>query len=646
MQTVNKKRRISLFAIDFSCFVAAYTVAELVAVIFGKGSFSAGHYFTCLSILAALVFGMRFVTGVYKNIWRYATSRAFLLMVLADVVGGLLAVGVFELINVNRSFLYSLCQVFIITASFDIITLFMRFVYQSFFGGFCRVSRDNNKIGVAIVGAGKTGVLLAQELMASRHAHYMPVCFIDVDEAKVGNRILGLPVYSEKEIISKLKTISVQEIFIARPNITAADAIRLSDFYSATGCKVKIYDFPMNDIGASAHGGKKMIREIKIEDLLFRKTVSVADSETGAFYRGKTVMVTGCGSIGSELCRQIAACSPKRLIIVDIYENNAYDIQQELILRYGSSLDLVAEIASVRDVCRMETIFAQYRPQIVFHAAAHKHVPLMEHSCCEAVKNNVLGTFNTAELAEKYCAEKFILISTDKAVNPTNVMGATKRLCEMIIQSRSDSKTTFSAVRFGNVLGSNGSVIPLFRSQIEAGGPVTITDKRIIRYFMTIPEASQLVMQTGAIAKRGELFVLNMGEPVKILDLAESLIRLSGFKPYEDIEIKEIGLRPGEKLYEELLIAGEDMIKTDSDRIFIERDKPISREAIAEKLSILRAALDEVRNSSDQTPIISALKKVVPTYHDPEMVNNSAETERELASHTCSNDACIEAVAK
>ena len=635
MQAVNKKRRLSLFVIDLTCFVAAYTAAELVAAIFEKGEFLAGHYFTCLSILAVLVFGMRFVTGAYKNVWRYATSRAFLSMVIADVIGGLLAVGIFELINVNRSLLYSLCQVFIVCASFDIITLCLRFAYQSFFGGICRVARDNNKIGVAIVGAGKTGVFLAQELMASRHAHYMPVCFVDVDAEKVGNRILGLPVYGEKGIAEKLKDMPVQEVFIALPNISPAEAMRLSELYSATGCKVKIYDFPMNDVGAAENGGKKVIREIKIEDLLFRKTVSVADSETGAFYRGKTVMVTGCGSIGSELCRQIAACSPKKLVIVDIYENNAYDIQQELILKYGSSLDLAVEIASVRDVCRMDAVFALYRPQIVFHAAAHKHVPLMEHSCCEAVKNNVFGTYNTAELAEKYGAEKFILISTDKAVNPTNVMGATKRLCEMIVQSRTDSKTTFSAVRFGNVLGSNGSVIPLFRSQIEAGGPVTITDKRIIRYFMTIPEASQLVMQTGAMAKRGELFVLNMGEPVRIIDLAESLIRLSGFRPYEDIEIKEIGLRPGEKLYEELLIAGEDMIKTDSDRIFIERDKPVSREAVCDKLGILKNALESVCGTADQTPVVAALKKVVPTYHDPETVNNSVAAERELASHGC-----------
>jgi len=273
----------------------------------------------------------------------------------------------------------------------------------------------------------------------------------------------------------------------------------------------------------------------------------------------------------------------------------------------------------------MEAIFKAYRPHIVFHAAAHKHVPLMEHSCCEAVKNNVFGTLNTADLAEKYGVEKFILISTDKAVNPTNVMGATKRLCERIVQSRFDSKTTFAAVRFGNVLGSNGSVIPLFRAQIAAGGPVTITDKRIIRYFMTIPEASQLVMQTGAMATSGELFVLNMGDPVKIIDLAENLIRLSGYKPYEDIEIREIGLRPGEKLYEELLIGGEEMTKTDHDRIFIEKDKPVDREGVERMLTILTEALEKSAESLDQSYVVEALRQVVPTFRDPDAVNASVE---------------------
>ena len=437
--------------------------------------------------------------------------------------------------------------------------------------------------------------------------------------------ILGLRVYSEEEFSERVSRLPIQEIFIALSNISAEEARRLHGIYSSTGCKIKLYDFPMNEMSETVKGRKKVIREIRIEDLLFRESVSVVDGATGAFYAGKTVMVTGCGSIGSELCRQIASCDPKRLVIVDIYENNAYDIQQELLRDYGYRFDLAVEIASVRDKVRMEAIFKAYRPHIVFHAAAHKHVPLMEHSCCEAIKNNVFGTLNTADLAEKYGVEKFILISTDKAVNPTNVMGATKRLCERIVQSRYDSKTTFAAVRFGNVLGSNGSVIPLFRAQIAAGGPVTITDKRIIRYFMTIPEASQLVMRTGAMATSGELFVLNMGDPVKILDLAENLIRLSGYKPYEDIEIREIGLRPGEKLYEELLIGGEEMAKTDHDRIFIEKDKPVDRDGVEKMLTILSEALEKSAESLDQSYVVEALRQVVPTFRDPDAVNASVE---------------------
>lgn len=354
------------------------------------------------------------------------------------------------------------------------------------------------------------------------------------------------------------------------------------------------------------------------------------------FYSGKTVLVTGGGgSIGSEICRQIAKLKPKKLIILDIYENNAYNIQQELIRKYGKALDLSVEIASVRDRARLDSIFAEYRPDIVFHAAAHKHVPLMEHSGCEAIKNNVLGTYNTADMAEKYGTAKFILISTDKAVNPTNIMGASKRMCEMIVQCRTDSKTAFAAVRFGNVLGSNGSVIPLFKSQIAAGGPVTVTDKRIIRYFMTIPEASQLVMEAGVKASRGELFVLDMGAPVKILDLAESMIRISGFTPYVDIDIKEIGLRPGEKLYEELLIKTENLSKTDNKLIFIEKDAPLSRDEVEGKIEILRRAVDESKNGISSEKIKAALKATVPTYRDPDEVNLEAEKSEEmmLAEH-------------
>ena len=352
------------------------------------------------------------------------------------------------------------------------------------------------------------------------------------------------------------------------------------------------------------------------KDLLFRDAIDVIDDDTRAFYKDKVVLITGGGgSIGSELSRQIATCSPEKLVIFDVYENNAYEIQQELIQKYGKSLNLAVEIGSVQDVARIEAVFSAYRPSIVFHAAAHKHVPLMEHSGSEAVKNNCLGTYNTACAAEKYGAEKFILISTDKAVNPTSIMGASKRMCEMIVECRTDGTTAFSAVRFGNVLGSNGSVIPLFKKQIAAGGPVTVTDKRVTRYFMTISEAVGLVMQAGAYATRGELFVLDMGEQVKIYDLAISMIKRSGLVPFKDIDIEEIGLRPGEKLYEELITNTEGLTKTKNDMIFIEHDTPYTREEIEDKLSILKEAIKLSEGDISSEKITEALKRVIPTFH-------------------------------
>ena len=373
------------------------------------------------------------------------------------------------------------------------------------------------------------------------------------------------------------------------------------------------------------------MRDFSIADIFTPKKNEINNQSEFDYYKGKTVLVTGGGgSIGSELCRQLAKCNVKKLVIFDIYENNAYDIQQELVRKYGAELDLTVEIGSVRDVDRLNCIFKNYKPQIVFHAAAHKHVPLMEQSGCEAIKSNVFGTYNTANMAEKYGAEKFILISTDKAVNPTNIMGASKRLCEMVIQCRYDSKTNFAAVRFGNVLGSNGSVIPLFKRQIMEGGPVTITDKRIIRYFMTIPEASQLVIQAGAKAEKGELFVLDMGQPVRIYDLAVNMIKLMGFVPGEDIEIKEIGLRPGEKLYEELLMKSEDLEKTDNDMIFIERDTPLTREQMEEKIELLRTAVELSKDEIRSDKIREVIRNTVPTFVDPEVVNRTAEQSAEM----------------
>lgn len=370
-----------------------------------------------------------------------------------------------------------------------------------------------------------------------------------------------------------------------------------------------------------------MIYDYKEEDLLFRPTNRFLSEETMSWYKNKSVLITGGGgSIGSELARQIASCVPARLVVLDVCENGAYDIQQELRIKYGDELNLRIEIVSICDKEKIEKILRENTPDVVLHAAAHKHVPLMERNVCEAVTNNVFGTLNLVEACEKYGVKRFIMVSTDKAVNPTNVMGATKRMCEMIVQSRSGDRTSFSATRFGNVLGSNGSVIPLFKRQISNGGPITVTDKRIIRYFMTIPEAAQLVMTSGAMASNGELYVLDMGNPVKIIDLAENMIRLSGLKPYEDIDIIEIGLRPGEKLYEELLIKTEELDKTDNNMIFVERDKPLSWELIEHKLEILKEAVDTQSNRV----VKRALMQVVPTYHTPEEVNENAIDSEEM----------------
>ena len=464
-----------------------------------------------------------------------------------------------------------------------------------------------------------------------RFIFYNPVLFIDKDLSKIGGEVAGVPVFNEEESKEVIERYAISEIIIAISRLNSEDVGKLYAYYAGFGCKVKVYDVPIFENDYLETSKKRIIREFQIEDLLFRNPLTINDEQAFHYYKDKTVLVTGGGgSIGSELCRQVAKCKPKRLIIFDIYENNAYDIQQELKRKYGADLDLCVEIGSVRDVVRLECIFKNYQPQIVFHAAAHKHVPLMEQSGCEAIKNNVMGTYNAANLAEKYEVEKFILISTDKAVNPTNVMGASKRLCEMVIQCRTDSKTNFAAVRFGNVLGSNGSVIPLFKKQISMGGPVTITDKRIIRYFMTIPEASQLVMQAGAMAKKGELFVLDMGKPVKIYDLAVNMIKLSGYKPDVDIEIKEIGLRPGEKLYEELLMTTEKMDKTENDMIFIEKDTPLTRPQIEEKLQVLLSVVEETNMQLGSKRLTEVIRAVVPTFKDPNDVNEKAAESMEM----------------
>ena len=473
--------------------------------------------------------------------------------------------------------------------------------------------KEVQKIKVAIIGAGRVGVSLAEELLNNSEAAYVPRCFIDINKEKVGRDIHGIPVWSETEAtFKKLGEFEVQEIIFAIPSMDAAKKKTLYEYYKNAGYKLKVYDYPT----MYAAGGKRHLREFDIEELLFRKPLAVSDERTNEYYRGKVVLITGGGgSIGSELCRQLAQMNPRKIIILDIYENGAYDVQQELKIAYGNKLDLQIEICSITHRKALEKVFEKYHPQIIINAAAHKHVPLMEHNCVEAIYNNVFGTQNLVEFCEEYGAERFMMVSTDKAVNPTNVMGATKRMCEMIVQSASThGKVKYSATRFGNVLGSAGSVIPLFKRQIANGGTVTVTDKRIIRYFMTIPEASQLVLQSGAIANNGELFVLDMGQPVKIMDLAENMIRLSGV---QGIEIVETGLRPGEKLYEELLVKTEELDKTDNSMIFIERDTALSQEEIYQKIQVLKDACD----TGDDLIAKEALRSVVPTFKRPEDVN-------------------------
>jgi FlaA1/EpsC-like NDP-sugar epimerase len=576
-----------------------------------------------------LLTALRIMFHFYQNIWRFPSTQLYIEMIIVDVSAYVLAIAAALIARCFSE--VGLVPSALLCCSVTLVTMLSRLVYRYLYASKTN-RRHEGKIHVAIVGAGNVGVLLAKELQCNPDSDYTPYCFIDSDPEKVNSYIAGLRVYPEDDqILETLKTMPVQEIILAMPTMPAEKLQDIYLFYLKTGFKVKLYDFPVKENASINQNGRREIRSFKIEDLLFRDTIHLDQQPILDFCCGKTVLITGGGgSIGSELCRQVAKCQPKKLIVLDIYENNAYDIQQELRNVYHDDLDLEVEIASVRNYPRLFTIFRHYQPDIVFHAAAHKHVPLMEHSAYEAIKNNVFGTYNAANAAEAVGVKKFILISTDKAVNPTNVMGASKRLCEMVIQCRTDSKTSFAAVRFGNVLGSNGSVIPLFRRQIQNGGPVTITDKRIIRYFMTIPEAAQLVLCAGALAKSGELFVLDMGKPVKIMELAENMIRLSGYTPYKDIEIKEIGLRPGEKLYEELLMANESLTVTENSHIFVENDAPLSREEMEAVLDRLRDAIAQSEDSLDSTLIRETMMQLVPTYHDAESVNAAAHDSKEM----------------
>ena len=555
------------------------------------------------TILTVMLFGLM---GIYNSLWRYVSleeamriSGAAILSVFVQFV---IIMYILDLV-IPRSFpiLNGIFLAILIIAS--------RFSYRML-----RTLRHGRhpggRVPTMLIGAGAAGAMVLRDLSSSEMSHNQVVCIIDDDPNKNHSRLSGVPIVGGRDKIAwAVEKYGVKEIILAIPTCTGTQRRQILELCQKTGCATKI----LPGIAELANGtvSVRELRHVEIEDLLGRDSVQVDLHGIGSHIRGRTVLVTGGGgSIGSELCRQIAAREPGKLIIFDIYENNAYDIQQELKRKYPA-LDLLVLIGSVRDADKVEQLFARYRPEVVYHAAAHKHVPLMEDSPNEAVKNNVFGTWNVAGMADRYGTHTFVLISTDKAVNPTSVMGATKRVCEMIVQmfSRRSQGTKFVAVRFGNVLGSNGSVIPLFRKQIEQGGPVTVTHKEMIRYFMTIPEAVSLVLQAGVYAKGGEIFILDMGDPVKIDDLARNMIRLSGYEPEVDIPVVYTGLRPGEKLYEELLLREEGLQKTANDLIFVGHPGGFSDEELLTSLEEFRVLCGE-----NSPAIVDALAKLVKNF--------------------------------
>ena len=545
---------------------------------------------------------------MYHSLWQYASIAELYKIVEACVVAELahLCVTSFMGWMLPRS-CYFTSGVFLIVAMSA-----SRFMYRLLRQLINEYRHTSEQLKIMIIGAGEATSVLMREISNSRYLdNSKVVCIIDDDLGKVGKYIRGVKIVGTRDHIKEYaRYYDIDEIIFAIPSASTKDKREILNICKETSCNLKIlpgvYQMVDGEINI------KDLRNVDVLDLLGRDPVKVDIESIMGYVKDKTVLVTGGGgSIGSELCRQLVSHKPKCLVIFDIYENNAYDIQQELKIKYPDA-NVVTLIGSIRNTSRLESVFEQYKPDIVYHAAAHKHVPLMEVSPNEAIKNNVVGTWNVAKMADKYGVKKFVMISTDKAVNPTNVMGATKRICEMIIQSFNEkSKTDFVAVRFGNVLGSNGSVIPLFKRQIEAGGPVTVTHPDIIRYFMTIPEAVSLVLQAGAYAKGGEIFILDMGEPVKIDDLAKNLIRLSGYTLGVDMEIKYTGLRPGEKLYEELLMNEEGMQDTDNKLIHIGRPIEFDKEHFYEKLEELK----EMAYAEDSADIRKKIMEVVDTYH-------------------------------
>ena len=630
------RKRLLALVDAFIVFVAGLIVNVPLPIF--SDAIGRPELFSFLLLCAFCCFACQLLYGSYNKLWRYFNLRDYLSCV-KGIVGGFIIANILYFLMEGRIFLaFAIVTCLLATVG---VCLF-RYLFKGTFMTLMNTGiREGKKRRTMIIGAGEATRVLLEEvkrLQAPKEKDAMgaadsfnmyPVCLIDDDRYKIGKHFCDVLVAGGTSDIEKIARLErIEQIIFAIPSCPPKDRAVILDLCGKTGLPVKILPFvgSLQDVSETEKSNYiSQIRDIKVEDLLGREPIKFDNSEIREFIENKVCMVTGGGgSIGSELVRQIAKYNPAQVIIVDIYENNAYDIQQELVMEYGKSLNLITIIASVRDYFRMNQIFKKYKPQVVFHAAAHKHVPLMENNPMEAIKNNVVGTFNMATLSLMNNVNKFVMISTDKAVNPTNVMGASKRCCEMIVQffaQQKDCKTEFVTTRFGNVLGSNGSVIPLFKRQIEQGKPVTVTHPDIIRYFMTIPEAVNLVLEAASFAHGGEIFVLDMGQPVKIVTLAENLIRMYGKVPYKDVEIKFTGLRPGEKLLEELLMGEEGLQKTKNKLIYIGKQIPIDLDSFVNQLWDLKNAA----SANDDQKAIKALHKIVPTFTTPEEFNRTVK---------------------
>ena len=621
---IRSVREVGVLVMDVVVIVGAFILSLILGEIYIiRSNIDYAIWEGALKAIATIVplFALSFwAFRTMKVVWRYARGRDYARIVGAITVAFALFIVIdqrFDFIN-NDELMpfdqpFKVYPVYFMFYFVSMSTIILgRLIYEMTFSSIKNRRELKPRKNTLIIGGGQSGDTIIEELQRPESI-YNPLCILDDDKDKLGRLVNGIEIVGGIDKLEEtVKKYDINTIVFAIPSMPLDKRTKILNKLNETGCHVKVIPFIadlVNDIGMA-----QQMRDINIDDLLGRETIRFDNQSVSELVKDKVVMVTGGGgSIGSELCRQIWAYGAKRLIIVDVYENTTYDIQQELLRKYGRDIDLFAEIVSITDKGELEKVFIQHKPQIIFHAAAHKHVPLMETEPVEAVKNNVFGTLNVVELAAKYKVERFIMISTDKAVNPTNVMGATKRCCEKIIEmmAQGRTKTNFAAVRFGNVLGSHGSVIPLFEAQIKAGGPVTVTHPDIIRYFMTIPEAVSLVLQAGAFAKGGEIFVLNMGEPVKIKTLAENVIRMTGHVPNGDIKIEYTGLRPGEKLYEELLMAEEGLKETANDRIKIGKLSDINVVEFKNELN----KMWDICLTNDKLEVVEQLKVLVPTFH-------------------------------